>query len=63
MSVTQDYKVVTLTRDDYIVVLIALKARERDLIEMLDGEKDPKYVEIFTKDLAEVRTAFAKVKE
>lgn len=60
MSVTQDYKILTLTVAEICAIRESLHARELWLKDLLSSEIDPVVSQALSKMLAPVQSAFAK---
>lgn len=62
MSVTQDYKILTLTPSEYAAVRTALEEMEGFYKDFLKGESSGPHAEIALCLLAAVQSALAKVR-
>lgn len=62
MSVTQDYKVLTLTLKEKVAVEAALRSREIFWLDMLKDEQDQRYIDMCTDQLVSIQSALAKVR-
>jgi hypothetical protein len=62
MSVTQDYKILTLTRSEYQAVAEALTVRKGELMEYIAAERyETAYMALLRCMLADVQTTIVKV--
>lgn len=62
MSVTQDYKILTLTRTEKVAVEVALEAREIFWLDLIKDEKDQRYADMCKDQLSRIQSALAKVR-